>query len=318
MRALILAGGHATRLWPVTKKRAKPLLPLAGKPILSYILDDLEEMDDVEKIYVTTNQKFEEEFEEFLSGRSDKNELIIEDQECEDEKYGALGGILNVIKNRGEDDYLVIGGDNYYSFDLEDFISFSLEKGCVTNACYELDDLEEAKSYGIVNFNEGRKIQDFEEKPDEPSSKTASTACYFFPKEKLSLFDNYVEYWEGKVPKDEYLDSPGTLLQWLVSRYDCYAYPFTGKWMDIGTRKGYLRATKELEEGNRLEGKVKDSDVEENVTVMENSEVKNSELENCIVLRGAEVKDSVVKDSIVGRDTVLKDKDLRGGIVKGL
>ncbi len=318
MKALILAGGHATRLWPVTKNRAKPLLPLAGKPILSHILDELEDMDEVKKIYVTTNQKFEDEFQDFLSHRSDKNKLIIEDQESEEEKLGALGGIVNVIENRERDDYLVIGGDNYYSFDLDDFLNFSKKLGAVTNACYELEDMEEAKNYGIVSFGEDKKINDFREKPEEPESKTASTACYFFPKEKLDLFEKYQDYWEGKKPRSEYLDSPGTLLQWIVKRYDCYAYPFTGKWMDIGTRRGYLRAMRELEEENRLEGLVEDSRVVENVTVLDGCRVINSELENCIVLGGSEVKDSIIKNSIVGSRTKLEGKDLRNGIVKSL
>ncbi|MFP4232755.1 MAG: sugar phosphate nucleotidyltransferase [Candidatus Aenigmatarchaeota archaeon] len=318
MKALILAGGHATRLWPVTKNRAKPLLPLAGKPILSHILDELEGMDEVEKIYVTTNEKFEDEFRDFLKGKSDKNELIVEKQEKEEEKYGALGGILNVIKKEGEDDYLVIGGDNYYSFDIKDYVDFSKNKDSITNACYEIDDLEEAKNYGIVDFDEEKKIVDFEEKPENPKTTVASTACFFFPESKMNVFDEYIEYWDGRLPKSKYLDSPGRLLEWLVGRYDFYAYPFTGRWMDIGTRKGYLRAMGELEEGGRLEGEVKSSEVGENVTVLGDSTVKNSELENCIVLRGAEVENCVIKNSIVGRNTDLENKDLRNGIVKGL
>lgn len=316
MRAIILAGGHATRLWPVTKKRAKPLLPLAGKPILSHILDDLEEMDEVEKIYVTTNQKFEEEFRAFLSSRSDKNELIIEEQESEEEKLGALWGIINVIKSRGEDDYLVIGGDNYYSFDLRDFIEFSKEKNATTNACYELEDMEEAKSYGIAVFDENRKMKEFQEKPESPESKTASTACYFFPEDQLEMIDEYQNYWEGRLPRKEYLDTPGRLLDWAVDRYDCYAYPFSGRWMDIGTRKGYLRATRELEEGNRIEGSVENSDIGENVTILGGSRVENSEVENSIVLSDSLLKDSIIKDSVVGSNTKIEGKDLRGAVVK--
>lgn len=318
MKALILAGGHATRLWPVTKNRAKPLLPLAGKPILSHTLDELEAMEEVDKIYVTTNEKFEDEFREFLEGRSDKNELIIEKQETEEEKYGALGGILNVIRKKGEDDYLVIGGDNYYSFDLKDYVEFSKEKGSVTNACYEINDVEEAKNYGIVDFNEGKKVVDFQEKPENPKTTVASTACFFFPESEMDVFDEYVDYWEGKLPKSKYLDSPGRLMQWLPGRHDLYAYPFKGRWMDIGTRKGYLRAMQELGNGNRLEGSVEDSDLGENVSVLGDSMVEDSELDNCIVLSGSRLKNAVIKNSLIGRNTTIQNKDLRNGILKDL
>ncbi len=316
MKALILAGGHATRLWPITKNRAKPLLPLAGKPILSHILDELESMDHVDRIYVTTNKKFEDEFRRFLGRRSEKNELIIEDQESEDEKYGALGGIINVIKNKGIDDYIVIGGDNYYSFSIEDFILFSKKKNSITNACYELDNMEEAKNYGIVELGDDKTIEGFQEKPENPGSKTASTACYFFPEQSMEVFNRYVEYWEGKVPRSQYLDSPGRLLQWLVERYTCHAYPFTGKWMDIGTREGYLRANKQLEKDNRIEGSIRDSEIGDNVTLMEGSEVENSEIENCIVMEKSKIKDCIVKNALVGRNTTIENKDLRNGIVK--
>lgn len=319
MKALILAGGHATRLWPVTKDRAKPLLPLAGKPILDYILDEAEGIGRIDKIILTTNQKFEDSFRDYFSDRSEeKYELIVEKQETEEEKYGAIGGVINVIRKNGEDDYLVIGGDNYYSFDLENFIEFSLRKGAVTNACYQLESLEQAKNYGIVEFDEEKRIVDFEEKPRRPRSRMAATACYFFPEKNLNLFQEYTDYWEGKIPKEEYLDETGRLLQWLVERYPTYAYPFKGKWMDIGTREEYLRGQKELREGNRIEGSVENSELGENVIVLKGSKIQNSEIENSIIFENSQLVDSIVKHSLVGENTRIEKKDFRSGLLKDL
>lgn len=318
MKALILAGGHATRLWPITKDRPKPLLPLGGKPILSYILDELEQVDGLDKIIITTNKKFEGAFEDYLKDRNGNYELVIEKQKTEGEKYGAIGGIINVIKNRPKDDYLVIGGDNYYSFGLKDFIDFSLEKGGVTNACYKLEDLDEAKNYGIVDFDEEKKITDFVEKPDEPESRMASTACYFFPEGNIELFDEYVEYWKGKIPEEEYLDETGRFIEWVVKRYDSYAYPFKGKWVDIGTKEGYLRAESEVRKDNTIRGKTEKCEIGDNVTVLEGSEVVNSELENCIILRGCEIRNSTIKNAIIGENTTVENKDFREGLVEKL
>lgn len=319
MKILILAGGYATRLWPVTKERAKPLLPLGGKPILDYILDEIEQFEDVDKIYVTTNERFEDSFDEYLSQRgSEVYELIIESQESEEEKYGAVGGIINVIQNREPDDYLVIGGDNYYSFKIRDFLNFAGDKDAVVNACYEVESIEEAKNYGIVDFDENRKIKGFQEKPEKPKSRMASTACYYYPEEKLSLFDEYVEYYEDKLPEEEYLDEPGRFLQWIVERYETFAYPFSGDWVDIGTRGGYLRAEREIREEPIIKGDVKDSEIGKNVTILSGAEVKNSEIENSIIFENCKVKDSIIKNSLVAEDTTIDGKDLREGLVKDM
>lgn len=317
MKVLILAGGYATRLWPVTKHRAKPLLPLGGKPILSYILDELEEVREVDGIYVTTNERFGESFEEYLSERdNERYDLVVEGQGEEEEKYGAIGGMMNVIGDRPKDDYLIIGGDNYYSFKIIDFLKFALRKGSVANACFKVKSFEEAENYGIVDFDDRRKIVSFEEKPDEPASRMASTACYFFPSDKLEAFDEYDEYWRGKLPREQYMDEPGRFIEWLVGRYDVYAYPFEGRWVDIGTRGGYLRAERDISGGNILVGEIQDSKIGDNVTVLEGSRVEDSEIENSIIFEGCKIEDSVIKDSLVGENTKIRNKDLREGIIQ--
>ncbi|KXB08408.1 hypothetical protein AKJ56_01445 [candidate division MSBL1 archaeon SCGC-AAA382N08] len=317
MKALILAGGYATRLWPITKKEAKPLLPLAGTKILDYILDEIEQNSKIDTIYVTTNERFEESFEKHLSNRkSDKYELVIESQEKEEEKYGAIGGMMNVIENKEPDDYLIIGGDNYYSFNINDFIDFSLKKKGICNAVYKVESIEEAKNYGIVDFDENYKIRDFQEKPENPKSRMASTACYFFPKTMLKAFDEYVNFWDGKISKDKYLDEPGRFLEWISERYDTYAFVFEGKWVDIGTREGYLRAEREVSEGNTIRCNLSRSEIGENVTILENSKIENSEIENSIIFEGCKIKGSVIIDTIVGKDTEIVDKEIREGLIK--
>lgn len=317
MKVLILAGGYATRLWPITKKKAKPLLPLGGQPILDYILDELEGISNAEKIYVTTNERFEDSFKKYLFQREGENyELIIEKQEKEGEKYGAVGGMMNVIEKKEPDDYLIIGGDNYYSFKIRDFLDFAVEKGGIANACYRVESLKEAKNYGIVDYGENNKINDFQEKPDDPKSRMASTACYYIPEDKLSIFDEYTNYWKGKVPEDVYLDEPGRFIEWIVERYDTYAFVFEGDWVDIGTREGYLRAESEIRKGKVIRGNVANSEIGENVTVLERTQIENCEIKNSIIFEDCRLKDSTIIDSIVGNNTELNEKDLRKGLIR--
>ncbi|MBS3790381.1 MAG: NDP-sugar synthase [Candidatus Thermoplasmatota archaeon] len=317
MNSIILAGGYATRLWPITKDKAKPLLPLGGKPILSYILDELERVEEMNKIYITTNERFENSFKDYLRDRNQNlYDLIIEGQESEEEKLGAIGGIMNALEKAENTDYLVIGGDNYYSFKIQDFLNFAQEKGNIVNACFEVESFEEAKNYGIVDFDENKKIRDFQEKPEEPKSRMASTAFYYFPKEINKIFEAYTEYWDGRISKDKYLDEPGRFLAWTSDRYDCYAYPFTGIWADVGTRQGYLRAERNIRENNIVMGELEDSKIGENVTILKDTKIKNSEIENSIVNENCNIEDSVIKGSIVGEDTKIKGLDLRNGLVK--
>lgn len=316
MKALILAGGHGTRLWPITKNRAKSLLPLAGKPILGYILEDLEGMEDLDEIFITTNRKFEESFRNFLEGGQGNHRLLVEEQSSEDEKYGSIGAMRKVFEKHGKDDYLVIGGDNYFGFDMSEFVEFSKSRGALAAACYEVPTLKEASNYGVVDFNEKKEITAFEEKPDEPKSRMASTLCYYIPEEKMELFDDYVEYWDGKIPKKKYLDETGRFLEWVVERDSVYAFPFDGVWADIGTRESYLRAESEVKERGRLvKGEVEDCELGENVTVLEGSEIRNSELKNSIIFGNCEVENSTVENSIVGEDTALSDERVKNEIV---
>ncbi|MFB6166950.1 MAG: sugar phosphate nucleotidyltransferase, partial [Candidatus Nanohaloarchaea archaeon] len=313
MKAIVLAGGHATRLWPLTRNRAKPLLPLAGKPIIAYSLDQLENIEEVDSTVISTNARYAEDFREFVEEEGYENvDIVVEEHQREEEKVGSLGAIMQVVEELGSDDYLVVGGDNYPPFQLSDFLGFGREKGSVAVGCFEVDSLEDAKPFGVVDTDEEGRMTGFEEKPEEPPSRLVSTAFYYFPEDSLEMFDRYVEEFRGS--GEDYLDEPGRLLQWGHERYDMYAYGFEGRWFDIGNPDNYLEAQKELGEG-RVEGEVRDSELGENVWVMEGAEVRDSELEDCMVFPGAEIGSSSLKGSIVDREAVLSGVELEDSVV---
>jgi Nucleoside-diphosphate-sugar pyrophosphorylase involved in lipopolysaccharide biosynthesis/translation initiation factor 2B, gamma/epsilon subunits (eIF-2Bgamma/eIF-2Bepsilon) len=166
MKAIILAGGHATRLWPVTKNRAKPLLPLGERPIIDYIVDDI--VDEVDEIIISTNEKFAEDFKNYITENDLENtvRVVVEEQDSEEEKPGTIGAIINLIDQEDlEDDLVVIGGDNYQSFDGAEFIEFCKQKQSPANVVYDVENLDFATQFGIVDVS-GEKIIDFEEKPE--------------------------------------------------------------------------------------------------------------------------------------------------------
>lgn len=317
MKAIILAGGHATRLWPVTKNRAKPLLPLGERPIIDYIVDDIEE--EVDEIIISTNEKFAGDFEDYVEeyGVEDTVKVVVEDQDSEEEKPGTIGAIIKLLdQEKIEDDLIVIGGDNYQSFDGSEFVEFCKEKEAPANVVYDVKNLDFATQFGIVDVDD-EKIVDFEEKPEEPPSTLASIAWYFFPSDQLKLFGEYEDYFrdETDVPRDRYLDEPGRLIEWAHKQTDMYAFSFDGEWFDVGTPKGYLEATGAVADGNIVEGQTKKSDLGDNVVVMEGAEVMNSTVENTIIFPNAKVNDSEVRNSILDQHAKVDDVDLNDALI---
>jgi glucose-1-phosphate thymidylyltransferase len=239
MKAILLAGGYAKRLWPLTKDRSKSLLPIADKPIIEYILDGIEKVKEIEEIYLSTNLKFETNFKNWLENyRSSKEiKLVIEETRGEEEKLGSIGALNFLIGHLGlKEDLLIIGGDNLFDFDLKDLIDFYMAKKKSVVLLYDMKDKEIVKGkYGVLEMDSDFKIINSEEKPEEPKSTLISTACYIFSKEDLALITDYLE--AGNNP-----DAIGFFVSWLCKRRDIYGVIHKGLWFDIGSFDDYERA----------------------------------------------------------------------------
>ncbi len=235
MKAIVLAGGYATRLWPMTKYLAKPLLPLKGKPIVSHIVEKVEELDDVDEIFVSTNKRFEEQFGHWLStnGFRKRVRLVIEPTTRENEKFGAIKGIHYLLQKEGiDDDLLIIAGDNVFGADLRDVVEEMKRERKVVVAFHDIGDREKARRFGVGILDESGHVVDFEEKPENPRTTFVSTVIYAMPKEHLSLFDEYM-----KTPLSK--DSPGNFIQWLHRKVPVKGFVFDEHWFDIGTFESY-------------------------------------------------------------------------------
>src|ERR1051325_4162316 len=110
MKVLILGAGYATRLYPLTLTQPKPLLPVAGKPMIEHVLDNIAPIGNIERVYVVTNAKFAGHFQKWADDyRATKSKLdftIVNDQSTDDSnKLGAIGDIhLVVSKEKIQDD----------------------------------------------------------------------------------------------------------------------------------------------------------------------------------------------------------------------
>ena len=131
MEVIVLAGGFAKRMWPLTKDKPKHLLPIANKPMLAYVLENINEIPNVNKIYISTNAKFEENFKQFIKNCKTKLnlKLFIEPIYREEKKLGSIGALGFLIqKEKINSDTIIIGGDNLFDFKMIDVINFFKEK----------------------------------------------------------------------------------------------------------------------------------------------------------------------------------------------
>jgi glucose-1-phosphate thymidylyltransferase len=235
MKAIVLAAGYATRLYPLTLNKAKALLPLAGKPILNYIVDELDTLPKLDEIFVVSNHRFAEDFETWNKAQTYKARInIVNDGTVSDEtKLGAIGDIELVIKEHSlEEDLLVIAGDTYFTFKLLDFYNFFEQYRRDCFLVKEIDDIKQLQRMGVAELNECNKVIGFEEKPLIPKSNKASFAGYIYLRETLPLFQNYLS--QGLNP-----DAPGNFPAWLHKYRDVYAYAIDGECFDIGTPESY-------------------------------------------------------------------------------
>jgi glucose-1-phosphate thymidylyltransferase len=254
MKALILAAGYATRLYPLTLNRPKPLLPVAGKPILEYIISKIEKVEEIEEVYVVTNQKFTEHFQRWKNNfKSKKRIKILNDRTLSDkDKLGAVGDLRFVIeKEKISDDLFVVAGDNLFELDIPKFIDFFRKKG-TSITLHDVREKELARKYGIVTLDRDKRIINFEEKPKNPQTTLVATCMYLFSKDKLGLVKDYLR--EGNNP-----DAPGYYIQWLYKKREVYGFVFTDKWYDIGDLSQYDKADKDYlkREKERINGKRK-------------------------------------------------------------
>ena len=311
MDAVVLAGGYATRLWPITRHRPKMMLPVGETTVIDRVLSELESDDRVDDVYVSTNERFAEDFESFLADRDyEKARLSVEDTTGEDEKFGVVGALGQLVDREGiDDDLFVIAGDNLISFDVSEFIDAYEANGGTTLAAYDVGSLEKAKSYGLVTLD-GDEVVDFQEKPADPASTLVSIACYVFPADQVR-FEEYLE--DGNNP-----DEPGWFIQWLVDNDSVYAYTFDDAWFDIGTPESYLEAVAYYLDGENLvadSATVEGTELGENVHVLDGAEVVDSTLDSSIVFPEASVRDCDIRESIIDRETTLEDLDLAGALI---
>ncbi|MBL7129965.1 MAG: nucleotidyltransferase family protein [Candidatus Omnitrophica bacterium] len=239
-KVLILAGGYATRLYPITLNVSKPLLKIDKRAIIDFAIQDLEKIKGLNEIIVVTNNKF---YKDYLKWKKElklkKKVAIINDETKTDaSKLGAVGDMYYTVKKRKiNSDLLVIGGDNIFERGLSGFVNFAQEKSPhVSIGTYDLISKFKARRYGVVQIGKDHQILDFQEKPEYPLSTEVAMCMYYFPKDTLTFFKEYVK----KLKLDT--DKAGSYIKWLMVKGKIFGFRFKGLWLDIGQVDTYRKA----------------------------------------------------------------------------
>jgi len=152
MNVLILAAGYATRLYPLTLNKAKPLLVVGGKPIIEWLVDNLAGIPDLGTIYVVTNDKFAADFRAWSQSYQKRHpefkfRVVNDGSTSDDDKLGAIGDINFVVTQEKLSDtsLLIAAGDNLFTDSLVDFVEYAGNTE-VTVAVYDVGNTEAIKS----------------------------------------------------------------------------------------------------------------------------------------------------------------------------
>lgn len=270
--------------------------------MISHIVDKIPE--DI-PIIISTNAVFEEDFKKWVKDYPARDiTIFVEDSASDDFKKGALGATAHVIgEKKIEEDLMLIAGDNYFGFEMRDFIAKFNDNPLL--AAYDIQDLGRAGKFGVVVTREG-KVHEFQEKPEKPKSTLVSTGCYIFPAKNLTDIVDYAK---------EQNDNLGGVFEYLLGKGETIdVFRFTEVWYDIGSFDAYLKANRELigERTIEMEGVKKEGQNElygsnflgPNVTV------KNSVLENVVVLDNGVVDNCVIRNCVIDENCTLKNLDL--------
>ena len=227
MKAVVMAGGEGSRLRPLTIRRPKPMVPIAGKPVMEHILNLLKRHGITEVI--VTVQYLASNIEDYFGNGSQFGMRITYSRE--DVPLGTAGSVKNAEDQLSEP-FLVISGDALTDYNLTDIIRYHTEKKAL--ATLTLAHVPNPLEYGVIITNEEGHITQFLEKPSwgEVFSDTINTGIYVLDPKIFSYFEKNIQY-----------DFSQELFPYMLKKGDpIFGYIADGYWCDVGNLSEYMRA----------------------------------------------------------------------------
>jgi len=243
VKVVLLCAGYATRMYPLTRDFPKPLLEVAGSPILSHLLARAAALPGVDEVVVLGNHRFGPQFRTWAAETHTDVPIRVLDDGSTDEsnRLGALGDLAFAVREvpLAGHDALVAAGDNLVLFDLAPLAQAFAARRAPQLAVRRAPRDARRSLYGEVQLDAASRVVRFREKPPDPESDLAAIALYFLPAATWPLLERYLAEGGNR-------DAPGHFIAWLVSQTAVYAEPVGSPWYDIGDLDSLARARAEL------------------------------------------------------------------------
>ena len=310
MKVIIPLAGKGTRLRPHTHLTPKPMLKVAGKPVMSYVLDELKRLGNVEQvIYITGHLK--EKVEEYARAEMNVPSIFIE-QKVQDGTAGAIA----LAKAYVDQPVLIIFVDTIFDADL------TRVKSVDADGIIWVKEVEDYQRFGVVVTDEDGNMTKIVEKPKTPISKRANIGLYYIRNWKL-LFEGID--WVLKQPKNQGEYFLTDAFQYMIEKGAKIKVIDVQGWFDAGKietmletneamlARGRARRPKTVGDSTIIDPvyiednvTLRKSKVGPNVSIGAGTVVDGSEVSNSIVGSNAKITKSVVRNSLIGDDTILE------------
>ncbi len=312
MKAIIPLAGKGTRLRPHTLDTPKPLIRVGGKPVMSYILDDLIELGVEEIVFVVGYLR--EVVEEFIGREYPQIKAHYVVQEVQDGTAGAV----RLAKPHVDEEVLILFVDTLFDADLSLAHNLPPDWAGVIWA----KEVEDYQRFGVIVTGEDGSMTRIVEKPSEPVSRLANIGLYYIREWEL-LFEGIEDVVRGSAgPGGEYYLTDA--FQYMVDKGARLKTAPVGGWYDCGkldtlletnhhllqTTRGGISSEANLvdvtkEGALRIEAgaSVRGASIGPNVTLERDVVVENAVLQNCIVGRGTTIRGCDLHDSMIGVDS---------------
>jgi glucose-1-phosphate thymidylyltransferase len=292
MRGLILAGGHGTRLRPITHTRAKQLVPIANKPIIHYAVESMVEAG-IKEIGVIIGKNGADIIESLRNGSDFGAELYYLKQEF---PLG-LADCVRIAKDfLADDSFVMYLGDNMIEISLSEF----LNKPTAAAAKILLCKVDNPRQFGVADIDEHGKIVKLVEKPSEPPSDLALVGVYVFSPEIHKAVEAIKPSARGEL---EITDA----IQWLLDAGMEVDYEvLSGWWIDTGKKDSLIECNRlVLDTINRSVNCTIDEDtvIEGRVSIHETAFIANSRISGPVIIG----KDTEIRNAYIGPYTAIGD-----------
>jgi len=332
VKALILGGGQGRRLFPLTRDRCKPAVPIAGK----YRLIDIPISNcinsNIRNIFVLTQfnsaslnhhinhtyrfDYFTGTFVEILAA-----EQTLQNREWFQGTADAVRKNINHLNLEKDDDVLILSGDHLYKMDYHEIINFHREKNADFTVSVVIVPYESVKEFGIIGLDKDLCIKEFREKPTQKEEIS-----------NISLSQEYKKKFNLEEDKDYYFASMGVyvfkaeilkeilnsttdfdfgmqVIPWAIKRYKALGFIFTGYWRDIGTIKAFYEENIKLtEEKPKFEFFSEERKVFTHPRFLPPAKIEEAKIISSLITEGCIIKGAVIEKSVIGLRSIINNK----------